>query len=99
MQKSENFVAMENEYPYITTCTLYTQKFRYAQVSICQIDSRYVDPRDSLKCFGIRTSTYKICRTEEKINCKTIFHKRICNWIPEVRDILKISWKRGEIAP
>ena len=33
------------------------------------------------------TSTYQICRIEEKINRTTIFHKRICKLTPEVRDI------------
>ena len=47
----------------------------------------------------IRTSTYQICRLEEKLNRTTTFNKCICNLIPEVRDILKILWKRGEIAP
>ena len=47
----------------------------------------------------IRTSTYQICRIEEKIIRLTTFNKYICNWILEVRDILKILWKRGEIAP
>ena len=52
----------------------------------------------------IRTSTYQIYRIEEKIDRTTTFHKRICNLTPEVcdihfSDILKISRKRGEIAP
>ena len=47
----------------------------------------------------IRTSTYQISRIEEKIIRTTIFNKYICNWTLEVRDILKILWKRGEIAP
>ena len=47
----------------------------------------------------IRTSTYQICRIEEKIIRITKFNKYICNWTLEVRDILKILWKRGEIAP
>ena len=49
----------------------------------------------------IRTSTYQICRSEEKIICTTTCNKYICNWTLEVRDtcILKILWKRGEIAP
>ena len=38
-------------------------------------------------------------RFEEKIIRTTIFNKYICNWTLEVRDILKILWKRGEIAP
>ena len=47
----------------------------------------------------IRTSTYQICRIEEKIIRLTTFNKYICNWTLEVRDILKILWKTGEIAP
>ena len=47
----------------------------------------------------IRTSTYQICRIEEKITRTTTFNKYMCNWTLEVRDILKILWKRGEIAP
>ena len=48
----------------------------------------------------IRNSTYQIYKTEEKLNnLTTTFHKRICNLIPEVRDTLKLLWKRGEIAP
>ena len=45
-----------------------------------------------------RTSTYQSCRIEEKIIQTTTFNI-ICNWTVEVRDILKILWKRGEIAP
>ena len=47
----------------------------------------------------IRTSTYQICRIEEKLIRLTTFNKYMCNWTVEVRDILKILWKRGEIAP
>ena len=47
----------------------------------------------------IRTWTYQICRIEEEIIRTTTFNKYICNWPFEVRDILKILWKRGEIAP
>ena len=47
----------------------------------------------------IRTSTYQIYRIKEKIIRTTTFNKYIYNWILEVRDILKILWKRGEIAP
>ena len=45
----------------------------------------------------IRTSTYQICRIEEKIIRLTNFNKYICNWTLEVRDIFKILWKRGEL--
>ena len=47
----------------------------------------------------IRTSTYQVCRIEEKLIRTTTFNKYMCNWTLEVRDILKILWKRGEIAP
>ena len=47
----------------------------------------------------IRSSTYQVCRIEEKIIWLTTFNKLIGNWTFEVRDILKILWKRGEIAP
>ena len=40
-------------------------------------------------------STYLICRIDRTI----VFHKWICNLNPEVRDILKKMWKRGEISP
>ena len=51
----------------------------------------------------ICTSTYQNCKVE--INRRTTFHKYeifltwICNLTPEDRDILKILWNRGEIAP
>ena len=47
----------------------------------------------------IRTSTYQICRIEKKLIRLTTFNKYMCNWTLEVRDILKILWKRREIAP
>ena len=46
----------------------------------------------------VRTSTYQICRIEEKMDRPATFHKWICNLAPEVRAVLKILWKRGEIA-
>ena len=46
----------------------------------------------------IRTSTYQICRIEKKLIRLTTFNKYMCNWTLEFRDILKILWKRGEIA-
>ena len=45
----------------------------------------------------VRTSTYQICRLEEIIIQTITFNKCICNWT--LGDILKILWKRGEIAP
>ena len=52
-------------------------------------------PRDSLKCFEISVPRHQICRIEEKkINRTATFHKLICDLTPEVRDILKILWKK-----
>ena len=47
----------------------------------------------------IHTSTYQIFRIEEKLIRLTTFNKYMCNLTSEVRDILKILWKRGDIAP
>ena len=60
------------------------------------IDSRYLELSEILR--DIRISTYQNCRIEEKINRTTTFNKCICKWTLEIRDILKILWKRGEIA-
>ena len=49
--------------------------------------------------WDIRTLTYQICRIKGKLNQTATFSKWICNVTPEVVDILKILWKRGEIAP
>ena len=49
---------------------------------------------DSEKFRDILTSTYQICRIEEKINWITTFHKWICNLTGEVRDILKNILKK-----
>ena len=66
----------------------------YSRLSLSRI------PRDPLKYFEIFVPRHiKNCRIEEKINRTTTFNKCICNFAHEVRDILKILWKRGEIAP
>ena len=54
-------------------------------------------PSETLQ--DIRTSTYQIFRIEEKIIQTTTFNKFLCNWTLDFRDISKILWKRGEIAP
>ena len=41
----------------------------------------------------IRTSTYQICRIEEKLIRLPTFNKYMCNLTPEIRDILKVLWK------
>ena len=62
------------------------------------VDSRYLEFQWLSKILrDIRTSTYQICRLEEKINRTAAFNECICNWTLEVRDMLKILWKRGEI--
>ena len=69
-------------------------KYKYF---IITADSRYLEFSEILR--DIRTSTRQICRIEGKIIQTTTFNKYICDWTLEVRDILKILWKRGEIAP
>ena len=66
-------------------------------VQLTLIISNSNGPSEILR--NIRTWTYQICRIEEKIIRTTTFNKYICNWTLEVRGILKILWKRGEIAP
>ena len=61
------------------------------------VDFCYLEIYEILR--DICTSTYQICKIEEKIIRTTTFNKYICNWTLGVRDILKILWKRGEIAP
>ena len=49
---------------------------------------------------NIRTSTYQICRIEEKITRTTTFNKYMCNWALEVRDVLKRkNCSLGAISP
>ena len=52
-----------------------------------------------MKYFEISVPRHQICIIDEKIIRTTTFNKYICNWTLEVKDILKILWKRGEIAP
>ena len=57
-------------------------------------------PRDSLKHFEIFLPwNIRVAEVRKTINRTTTFNKWICNLTPEVRDNLKIFWKRGEIAP
>ena len=52
--------------------------------------------RPSEILWDIRTLTYPICKTEDKINQTTTFNSWICNFTPEFKDIWKILSKRGE---
>ena len=55
---------------------------------------------DSLKYFEISVARHiRVAELRKKIIRLTTFYKYICNWTLEVRDILKIVWKRGEISP
>ena len=54
------------------------------------VDSLSRNPRDYLNYF--ETSTYQICRIEDKINQNNTFHKWICNWLQK----LEIYWKYCE---
>ena len=78
------------------------QKLRFLDAISSKIQSTLVISKSkglSEILRDIRTSTYQICRIEEKRIRLTTFNKYMCNVTPEVRDILKILWKRGEIAP
>ena len=57
-------------------------------------------PRDSLKHFEISVSwNIRVAEVRKTRNRTTTFNKWICNVTLEVKDTLKILWKRGEIAP
>ena len=77
-----------------------TSKFFFHTYGCNTVDSRYLEFRGLSEILqDIRSLTYQICRIEDKIIRLATFNKLICNWTHEVRDILKILWKRGEIAP
>ena len=64
------------------------------------VDSLSRIPRDSLKYFEISVPRHiSDLQNWGKIIRTTTSNKYICYWPLEVRDILKILWKRGEIAP
>ena len=55
--------------------------------------------RDSMKYFEISLPRHiRFADLRKKIIRTTTFNKYICSWTLGVRDILKILWKRGEIA-
>ena len=57
-------------------------------------------PWDSLKYFEISVIRHiRFAELRKKLIRLTTFNKYMCNWTLEVRDKLKILWKRGEIAP
>ena len=76
----------------------------------CQISR---SPKDSLKYFvpivppnttfeisvPRHVSFAKLKKKKKKIKRTITFQKLICNLTLKIRDILKILWKRGEIAP
>ena len=70
-------------------------------LKVYTVDSRYLEVLGTLW----NTSRYPYLDISDlqnwgkKINTTTAFHKWICNLTPEVKDISKILWKRGEIAP
>ena len=66
----------------------------YSRLSLSRI------PRDSLKYFEISVLRhFRFAELGGKLIRLTTFNKYMCNWTLEIRDILKILWKRGEIAP
>ena len=69
-------------------------KWKYSRLSLSR------SPRDSLKYVEISVPRHiRFAELRKKLNRTTTFHKWICNLIPEIRDLLKILWKRGDIAP
>ena len=82
---------------YVTVTELVTRWHFYLEVQSTLVISNSKGLSEILR--DIRSSTYQVCRIEEKIIWLTTFNKLIGNWTFEVRDILKILWKRGEIAP
>ena len=67
---------------------------QYSRLSLSRI------PRDFLKYFEISVHRHiRFTEFRKKMNRTATFNKCICNLTPEVRDILKILLKRGEIAP
>ena len=67
---------------------------KYSRLSLSRI------PRDCLKYFKISVLRHiRFAELRKKLIRLTTFNKYMCNLTPEVRDILKILWKRGEIAP
>ena len=73
---------------------LETQFLMYSRLLLFRI------PRDSLKYFEISVARHiRFAELRKNIIRLTTFNKIICNWTLEVRYILKVLWKRGEIAP
>ena len=65
---------------------------QYSRLSLSRI------PRDSLKHFEISVPrNIRVAEVRKPINRTTLLNKWICNLTPEVRDILKILEKKGEI--
>ena len=63
------------------------------------VDSLSRIPRDSLKYFEISVPRHvRFAEFRKKMNRTATFNKCICNLTPEITDILKILWKRGEIV-
>ena len=81
--------------------TVLSQKRKWGNGIITRtVDSRYLEFQGTLW----NTSRYPYLDISDlqnwgKIIRTTTFNKYVCNWTLEVRDILKILWKRGEIAP
>ena len=68
--------------------------YTYSRLSLSRI------PRDSLKHFEISVPRHiRVAEVRKTINRTTTFNKWVCNLTPKVRNIYKIMWKRGEIAP
>ena len=69
----------------------------YTLFILSTVHSRYLEFQGTLW----NTSRYPyLDKTELREKYRTTtFNKYLCNWILKIWDILKILWKRGEIAP
>ena len=91
----------------VKTASLVSYGYSFLTFSIIKIQSTLVILNSkglSEILRDIRTSTYQICRIEEKLIRLTTFNKYMCNWTLEFRYIESIVEKRrnfslGAISP
>ena len=68
--------------------------FYYSRISLSR------NPRDSMKYFEISVRRHiRFAELRKTNNPTTTFNRMNLSFDSQVRDILKILWKRGEIAP
>ena len=72
-------------------------KYFSSSVRVHIVDSCYLEFQGTL--WNTVPRNIRVAKVRKTINWTTLFNKWIFNLTPEVRDILKIWRKRGEIAP